>query len=903
MEPNLFKYVWQHTRLQQLYVLGIVLISMPFLFLSLDLPRQIVNGPIQGAGFSAPGDTQTLLKITVPFSGSEQTPPVVLFEGFQFDRSATLLVLSLIFLTLVIINGLFKFYINTYKGRLGERMLRRLRYELVDRVLRFPLPHMRKVKSAEVASMVKDEVEPLGGFIGDAFVQPVFLAGQALTALAFIMIQSFWLGLIAVAIVALQAVLIPRLRRRLLVLGKQRQLTARALSGRVGEIVDGMGEVRANDASNFERSDIVARLGRIFFIRYELYQRKFFVKFINNFLSQVTPFLFFLAGGYFAIQGTLDIGQLVAVIAAYKDLPSPIRELINWDQIRQDVQIKYSQVAEQFAPGPLLDAASQTALVAAVPALAWPVKVERLSITDETGAKLLENASFSIERGEVIAALGELTAGADVTADALARFVPATGGSIRLGDDNLNDMPESVAGKRIAYVGPDSYLRSGSLMQALTYGLVRAPARAQGEPDLETHETLASGNPLYEPPGESWVSYDLAGVDGLPALTREVLDLLTMVELEDDVFKLGLRVVIDPDKSAAIAARMLEGRAALRTRLTVEGLDDLVEFFDANAYAEQASIERNLFFGLPRTGELTTAALLRDPSVEAVLNSEGLAGELFGIGRQMAMTASELFRDLPPDHPFFEQLTYMEPEELAAYDALLSRVDGLTVSEVASADREDLLTLGMRYCEPRHRLGLLNDDMRLMFVEARARIGATLSDALRQQIAFFDADAYNAGANLEDNILFGRVVYGIADAQRRITEQIRKVLDDLALRDVVAEAGLNYDVGPGGKRLSVSQRQRIGLARALLKRPELLIVNRGLSALSARSQQAIVSRTIARAKASAEVNPMAMFWVLASPAVVSIFDRVLVFRDGRIDEQGPPADLAEQDGEFKRLVG
>ena len=30
--------------------------------------------------------------------------------------------------------------------------------------------------------MIKDEVEPLGGFIGDAFVQPVFLGGQALTA-------------------------------------------------------------------------------------------------------------------------------------------------------------------------------------------------------------------------------------------------------------------------------------------------------------------------------------------------------------------------------------------------------------------------------------------------------------------------------------------------------------------------------------------------------------------------------------------------------------------------------------------------------------------------------------------------------------------------------------------------
>ena len=39
--------------------------------------------------------------------------------------------------------------------------------------------------------MIKDEVEPLGGFIGDAFVQPFFLGGQILTAIVFILVQNF----------------------------------------------------------------------------------------------------------------------------------------------------------------------------------------------------------------------------------------------------------------------------------------------------------------------------------------------------------------------------------------------------------------------------------------------------------------------------------------------------------------------------------------------------------------------------------------------------------------------------------------------------------------------------------------------------------------------------------------
>src|SRR5205807_2058250 len=48
------------------------------------------------------------------------------------------------------------------------------------------------------------------------------------------------------------------------------------------------------------------------------------------------------------IVGRLDIGALVAVIAAYKDLPAPVKELIDWDQQRMDVEIKYGQVVEQF---------------------------------------------------------------------------------------------------------------------------------------------------------------------------------------------------------------------------------------------------------------------------------------------------------------------------------------------------------------------------------------------------------------------------------------------------------------------------------------------------------------------------------------------------------------------------
>ncbi len=212
------------------------------------------------------------------------------------------------------------------------------------------------------------------------------------------------------------------MRRRLLVLGRERQITARELAGRVSEIVDGIGTIHAYDTSNYERADIASRLGRIYKIRYDLYQWKFMVKFINNFLAQLTPFLFYCIGGYLALRGELDIGQLVAVISAYKDLPGPLKELIDWDQLRQDVQVKFQQVVEQFSVDRLIDPKIQ-ALGATTAALAGPLAASNLTLADDSGARLLEHVSVEIKPGEKVAIVGSAGSGGDVLAEAFGRLI------------------------------------------------------------------------------------------------------------------------------------------------------------------------------------------------------------------------------------------------------------------------------------------------------------------------------------------------------------------------------------------------------------------------------------------------------------------------------------------------
>ena len=97
-----------------------------------------------------------------------------------------------------------------------------------------------------------------------------------------------------------------------------------------------------------------AGLERFTPFRFDIYKRKFFIKFLNNFLGQLTPFFFYSIGGYFVIKGELTLGALVAVLAAYKDLASPWRELLKFYQITEDVRVKYAQVIDQFQPSKMI---------------------------------------------------------------------------------------------------------------------------------------------------------------------------------------------------------------------------------------------------------------------------------------------------------------------------------------------------------------------------------------------------------------------------------------------------------------------------------------------------------------------------------------------------------------------
>jgi putative ABC transport system ATP-binding protein len=872
VEPNLFRYIWRHSLREQSEVLALVALSLPFYFLSLNLPKLIVSGPIEGKGFEG-GASVTYYALHLPgFLGGG-----LLFDGVPLDRVTALFALAFTFLVLVCVNGLFKFQINTMKGRMGERLLRRLRYELIDRVLRFPPQRLKRIKPSEAASMVKDEVEPLGGFVGEAFATPAFLGGQALTALLFIFLQNPWLGIIAAVIVTLQALIVPWLRKPILDLGRQRQLTARELSGRVGEIVDAGADIQTNDTSNWERAEITRRLGRIYDIRFRIYRRKFFVKFLNNFLAQVTPFFFYAIGGWYAIQGELSIGQLVAVITAYKDLPAPVKELLDWYLEQQDAQIKYEQVVQQFQTDALIDPALQA--TGDAPPLKGEITAEHVTVTDDSGAKLLDGASFRFSVHDHVAFAGPAGGGKDAAAASLVRLLPVKAGSLQIAGQSISGLPQLVTGRRIAYAGPEAYVFPLTIRENLLYGLRNEPRKpaardeAAAKAAARRHaEDLRAANAPYDAEAQ-WI--DPARFGGAPGLDRHLLGLLKVAGLDAEMFRFGLTARMPADSDAGFAAKLLQARALFRAR-EAEEETDLVEHFAEDSYNPQSTIGENLLFAVPLDREFAQAGLAREKYMRFTLEETGLLQPLLAIGREIAETVTETFRDLPAEHPVFQQFSFVNPALLPVLERDLTRL-----AQDARAGEETearLLSLALAYVEPRHRLGLLDEALQARILIAHQHFVVHLPDAAKAKLSFYDSEKITPAASVEDNILFGRIVYGAPEAATRSRALLDAVIRDLDLGPEISRAGLDHFCGPAGKRLTPSQRQRLALARALAKEPCVLVVNGALSGLDPAAQAAILGRVLAARSGRGVV------WTVQTPEEARLFARVIEFRNGQASD-------------------
>lgn len=157
---------------------------------------------------------------------------------------------------------------------------------------------------------------------------------------------------------------------------------------------------------------------------------------------------------------------------------------------------------------------------------------------------------------------------------------------------------------------------------------------------------------------------------------------------------------------------------------------------------------------------------------------------------------------------------------------------------------------------------------------------------LRRQIGFVTQDTQLFAGTIRQNLLF---------VQPNATdEQMMLAIEKASAANLVKrhETGLDTMLGEGGLKLSGGEKQRLSIARALLREPRLLIFDEATSALDSLTEEAITETIREIAAQRQQITIM----IAHRLSTIMYADNIIVLEKGKITEQGSHDELLEQKG-------
>jgi ABC-type multidrug transport system fused ATPase/permease subunit len=779
------------------------------------------------------------------------------------QKSVDLLVLycSIYLSAFVTASGL-KFFINALQSIIGQNTLAEMRRQLYDHILTLPQRFFRRTQSGLIVSSMTTELATAGDFIGMAVAVPL---ANLLTLLAFA-VYLVWLNplLAAVSFSIYPAVLflVPRLQKRVNHFNKKRVDASRSLSGRIGESIDGIHEIKANAAFAIEKQNLSERIERLRKIRITWKLFRFAVKVTNNLFTNLGRFLIFALGGYLALNGRLELGALVAFLSAQEKLYVPWKELIRFYQAYQTAAVTYRRTMDYY------DVETETvpqSVQKETARLEGRMDIDNLSFSTTEGKTLLQKITFSLAPGEHMALVGGSGSGKSTLVHCLMGLHPLFEGRYELDGKSVSEISRYDLSANIGSVFQTPAIFSGSIRENLLYAC-KAVNAATGTMDDQDENFLP-------------------GVD-------EQIEVLQQTGLFVDVLSLGLSARLDSKNHAHLWKSVLEIRSEFRDKYAKKTKAD-IEPYDDHRFLYHSSMAENLLFGCAVDGDFTTDKLAENSLFNSFLRQSELDKPLTDMGARFADRLLDIFKNqtiLPRNIP----LTRKEAESLRQ---TVNKKGKRRLSTLTESHRRSLIRLALHYIPAVHDLIDVPDDLADRIVNSRQSLKKIIEKKAPNAVAFYQSDAYIKTSSVQENILYGRITSESSDVKATIAKYINRLLVEEELLEAILEIGMKFDVGSGGENLSGGQRQKLALARALLKKPSILFLDEATASLDNNSQDRV--QRVLESRWKGESTLVAVVHRLD---IIKNYDKIAVMNSGRIEEMGKYDELIEKKGLLYRLV-
>lgn len=762
----------------------------------------------------------------------------------------------------VVMAGILKYVINVLQGYIGQKILYDMRDQLYAHILTLPLSFFRRTPPGMVISSLTSELSGPGDFLGSAIAVPIINFLTLITFAGYMVYLNPLLAMLSFAIYPVEILIIPVLQKRYNRMNQARINITRSMSNAIGEAISGMHEIHGNASYPIENQKLDGFGAKLFSLRHRMNKNKFLVKFINNFFQSLGPFILFLVGGYLSIKGRLDLGALVAFLSAYEKLYDPWKELMDYYQDLQDSRVRYHQVMNYFDYSPEFQLKPEEPREPYL--LRGQIDITDLEFVVDGNIRILDQISLDLQPGEQLAVVGLSGSGKSTLAMVVGQLYSYTRGHVLLDGMELRTLTKLDVSHNIGYVAQHPFIFDDTIMENVLY--------ARKSLNLSGHDN-----------GQ-----------GLPD-RNEILRVIDEVGLADDILRFGLNSMLERSEQAELAHKLVKAREDFYRRWGAELADD-VEFFAVDRFLHYTNVAENISFGYPNRADCELEQLPNNRLFRKFLDEVKLTFPLLELGQQMAIETVSLLEDIPDDQFFFE-MSPISRDEFKVYSTIVERLNKGGGEKLARKDQDAILKLALRFTSSKHKMAALPSTLESRIIEVRHRFFEKIAAEDPGAFTFYHPDEYLYTHSINENILFGHPKADRPGATEEVQKHVVDLLHEKNLFAEVMEVALSFQVGSMGDRLSGGQKQKIALARVLLKKPRILILDEATASLDNRSQAKIQELIKNQLKGKST-----LIAVVHRLELVKDYDQIIVMKAGKIVEMGQYEELLTRKGLFYELA-
>ena len=383
--------------------------------------------------------------------------------GIDFDYIFNII---MILVVLYIISAICSLIQSLVMTDVSQKLTYRMRDDLSKKIHRLPMDFFDKQSKGDVLSILTNDIDTFGQNFNQSITEIITAVCTVVGILIMMLSINVQMTLISLLILPISAFIVKK------IVGKsQKYFTAQQeilgkVNGQVEEIYGGQSIVKAFNREDEVLKEFKEKNEKLYTFGWKSQFMGGFMHPVMNFIGNLGYVAIAIIGGYFTIQGKIQVGDIQSFIQYNKQFTRPIGEIA---QIMTQIQTMIAAVERVLG---FLDEEEEkdvTTNPTDVESLKGNIKFEHVKFGYNEDKVVINDFNAEVKDGQKIAIVGPTGAGKTTLVKLLMRFYDLNGGKITIDGYDIKDFNKGDLRKHFGMVLQDTWLFSGTIKDNIKY--------------------------------------------------------------------------------------------------------------------------------------------------------------------------------------------------------------------------------------------------------------------------------------------------------------------------------------------------------------------------------------------------------------------------------------------------